>query len=168
MRRFAITLGLAAALAGATAAPAAAHTITPTSFDFGSFGIRIASTSQQFSVTAEGTEIDGQPQVLGGDRGEFDTSTDTSVPPASRCGNGDLDPGETCFFKASFIGSSKPGSFSATVGMTDGPSATVSARTAASPSKGKKKKCKKKGKKGAASAKKKKKKKKCKKKGKKK
>jgi len=163
MRRFAITLGLAAALAGATAAPAAAHTITPTSFDFGTFGLSIESSSAQFTVTAVGTDLDGQAEVLSGDKGEFRTSV-SLVPPASRCGNGTLNAGESCSFNAIFIGSSRPGSFSAAVGIEGAPAATVIATTASSPSKGKKKKgCKKKGKKGAAAAKKKK----CKKKGKK-
>jgi hypothetical protein len=164
MRRFAIALGLTAALAAATATPAAAHTITPTSFDFGTFGLGSGSPSQQFAVTAVGAPIDADPQISASK--EFRTSTDTSVPSTSWCGNGNTDPGETCFFNVSFVGSTRPGSFSAqvSVDIPSSPTATVTARASATPSKGgKKKSCKKKGKKGAAAAKKKK----CKKKGKK-
>ena len=152
MRRSALVLGVAAALAGATAAPAAAHTITPTSFDFGTFRLGSGSPSQQFAVTAEGAPIDADPQISGSK--EFRTSTDTSVPSTSWCGNGNTDPGETCYFRVSFVGSTRPGSFSAqvSVDIPGSPTATVTARASATPSKGKKKGCKKKGKRSASAA----------------
>jgi hypothetical protein len=157
MRRFAIVIGFTAALVAATAAPAAAHTITPTSFDFGTFGFGQGSSAKQFAVTAEGSAIDADPQVSGSR--EFRTSTDTSVPSTSWCGNGNTDPGETCFFEVIFVGSTRAGSFTGQVSIDipGSPTATVTARTSATPSKGKSKgkKCKKKGKKGAAAAKKK-------------
>jgi hypothetical protein len=157
MRRFAIALGLTAALAAATAAPAAAHTISPTSFDFGTFRLGSGSPSQQFAFTAVGSPVDADPSISG-DR-EFRTSTDTSVPSTSWCGNGTTNPGETCFFKVSFTGSTRPGLFRAdvSVDILGGPTATVTAAASANPGGGKKKKCKKKGKgKSAAAAKKKK------------
>jgi hypothetical protein len=170
MRRLAIVLGLTAALAVATAAPAAAHTISPTSFDFGTFRLGSGSPSQQFAFTAVGSPVDADPRISGGDEGLFRTSADTSVPSTSWCGNGNTDPGETCFFKVSFTGSTRPGLFRAdvSVDIPGGPTATVTAAASAnpggSPGGGKKKCGKKKGKgKSAAAAKKKK----CKKKGKK-
>jgi hypothetical protein len=171
MRRLAIVLGMTAALAAATAAPAAAHTISPTDFDFGTFRLSAGSPPQQFAFTAVGSPVDADPRISGGDEGLFRTSADTSVPSTSQCGNGNTDPGETCFFRVSFSGSDTPGLFRAdvSVDILDGPTAAVTAAASANPGggpgKGKKKKCgKKKGKgKSAAAAKKKK----CKKKGKK-
>lgn len=154
MRRFTMALGLAAVLAGTAAAPAAAQTITPASFNFGNTSQGTPSTV--FTVTAGAAAVNGQPEVVSGDKLFFRVSTAlSSIPVASKC-DGSLPPGESCQFGASFqpiVG--KLGSFSAVVGMSGGPTATVTGTnlrsTPGTGAKGKKS-CKKKGKKSAAAS----------------
>ena len=161
MRRYAIVLGIAAALAGATAAPAAAHTITPPSYDWGDVDPKQAASEPQaeFVVEAQVTTLSGSPAVISGDSAQF-------VVAAGSC-DGSLLANDDCIFRVRINPTGSPtGAKSAIVGIPGGPTATVKATFPGDSSgngSAKKKSCKKKGKKGAASAKKKK----CKKKGKK-
>lgn len=146
MRRFVMILGMVAALAGATAAPAAAQTITPPSYDWGQVNPKQGTQpTAEFQVTAGLATLIGDPAVISGDSAVFNVL-------ASSC-DGSLNAGQSCIFRVRLVTTGPPtGAKSAVVGIPSGPTATVKASFPGSSGKGKK--CKK-GKKGAASAKKK-------------
>jgi hypothetical protein len=160
MRKFAVVLGTTAALAGAVAAPAAAQTITPSSYDWGQVDPARAHTEPlaQFQLTAGGTALNGEPTVISGDDSQFRVL-------AGFC-DGSLSANQSCIFRVG-IRYVRIGATSAVVGVPGGPTATVKATFTGSSGKGgtgsKKKGCKRKGKKSASASGKKK----CKKKGKK-
>lgn len=150
MRGYAVVLGMAAALMGVTAAPAAAHTITPGSYDWGQVDPKEAQPLAEFQLNAEGTTLSGSPTVISGDSAQFNVL-------AGFCG-GSLSAGQSCIFRVRVNPTGSPtGAKSAIVGIPNGPTATVRATFPGGPGGGSKKPkgCKKKGKKGAASAKKK-------------
>jgi hypothetical protein len=154
MRRFAIALGLTAALAVAAAAPASAHKITPASADFGQVDPGETLPLKEFELEAEGTTLNGEPTVVSGDSAQFTVL-------AGFC-DGSLLANDVCTFRVR-MNPKTGGATSAVVGVAGGPTATVTAIVSGpgpgpgpGSGSGKKKSCKKKGKKGAAAAKKKK------------
>jgi hypothetical protein len=150
MRRYAIVLGLTVALAAATAAPAAAQTITPPSYDWGQVDPKKAASEPlaEFQLQAGGAPLNGSPAVISGDTAQFSLS-------AGFC-DGSLSANQSCIFRVRLNATGSPtGAKSAVVGIPNGPTATVKATFPGGSGKGSKKKCKKKGRKGAAAAKKK-------------
>lgn len=146
MRKYAIAVGVAAALAGVTAAPAAAQTITPGSYDWGQVDPKEVQPVAEFQLKAGGAPLNGIPTVISGDSSLFNV--------AEGFCDGSLNPDQSCIFRVRLNPGSQAGRQTGVVGVPGGPTATVSATLPGGSTKGKKK-CKK-GKKGAASAKKKK------------
>jgi hypothetical protein len=146
MRRFAIVVGLTAALVGVMAAPAAAQTITPPSYDWGEVDPKTSNSQPlaEFQLTAGLLPLNGTPAVISGDSAQF-------VVLEGFC-DGSLNAGQSCIFRVRVGGTGSPtGAKSAIVGIANGPTATVSATfPGGTSSKGKK--CKKKGKKKGKSA----------------
>ncbi len=150
MRRFAILVGLAAALAAAAAAPAAAQTITPASYDWGEVDPKQANSQPlaEFELKAgAAAPLNGTPAVISGDSAQFNVAV-------GFC-DGSLSVNQSCIFRVAVRGTGSPtGPKSAIVGIANGPTATVKATfPGGSGGPGKKPKgCKKKGKKSAAAS----------------
>ena len=150
MRRFAIAVGLTAALAGVTAAPAAAQTITPASYDFGEVDPKQAGSLPlaEFQLQAGGTPLNGTPAVISGDSAQFGVLV-------GFC-DGSLSANQSCIFRVRVNPTGSPtGAKSAIVGIANGPTATVTATfpgASGGPGKKPKKSCKKKGKKSAGAS----------------
>jgi hypothetical protein len=150
MRRFAIGVGLAVALAGATAAPAAAQTITPASYDFGEVQPKEGTPLAEFTLKAGATPLNGLPTLLSGNTSDFGLA-------AGFC-DGSLNANQSCIFRVRFNLTSfttPNGTRSVIAGIAGGPTATITATVVggSDPGKGSKgKSCKKKGKKSAAAS----------------
>ncbi len=150
MRRFALVLCVSLGLSGFAAAAASAHTMTPSSFDFGSVPVGSESAPQTFTLTAVGSQIDTGPAAFG--NGEYELKSH-NCPTFLTAGNSctlivvfaPFQPGPQAGTLAS--ASTVPG------GSPGHPAAQLSGVGVAAPHKGKK--CKKKGHRSAVAAKKK-------------